>query len=82
MDLDFIIEELRKLEHINTSFNYGVELLVMGIKADAQYIKNVDDLKYVVACGFRHWGTLFKFDEVCRNGFEVANNKLMEIVNE
>lgn len=80
MDLDFIIKELRKLEHINTSFNYGVELLVMGIKYDAKYIENADDLEYVITCGFKYWRTLFEFDKVCKQGFEVASDKLRELI--
>lgn len=81
MDLDLIIEELRKLEGINTSFDYGVELLIMCIK---QYSKNIreDNIKAIIEVTDFKWSNLFNYDKVCKQGFEVASDKLVKLVNE
>ncbi len=80
MDLDKIIEELRNLENVNTSFNYGVELLVMGLKRDYGLIYDKDDLGYCTSNIERRFGVVFREDKVCRNGFDVACKRMFELV--
>ena len=79
MNIDNIICELRELEGVNASFDYGVELLVMALKQYANDLRedNIAGMGDIVR--FR-WRELFRYDKVCRNGFEVANNRLLELV--
>ena len=65
--MDYVVE-LRKLERVNTSFDYGVELVVMAVKLNPDMINFDDDLKDLE----NKFSALFDYDRVCKKGFFVA----------
>ena len=65
--MDMVVE-LRKLEGINTSFDYGVEIVVMGVKQDPS-LQNFDAIMSETEIQL---AGLFEFDKVVKRGFSVA----------
>jgi hypothetical protein len=73
-----LVNELRKLEGVNTSFDYGVEIIVMVVK---ETTGNYDDLKTIILQTETKFANLFDFDHVCRNGFNVAKNWIWDYIS-
>lgn len=72
-----LINELRKLEGINTSFDYGVEIIVMTVK---ETIGNWETLKTAITNKEIELKSLFEFDKVCKNGFKVAKKFIFDYI--
>ncbi len=72
-----LVTELRKLEGINTSFDYGVEIVVMVVK---ETIGDWENLKTAVINRERSIQNIFKYDRVCGNGFNVAKKWLFDYI--
>lgn len=60
-----LVELLRELKGINTSFDYGVELVVMAVKQNL----NLNNLELELS-------ELFEMDKVCKKGFLLAKQTL------
>lgn len=80
MDVDCIIDELRKMEKINVSYNYGVELLVMTLKRNYRRINTVEDLKHCGSYVGNQFEVVFKYDKVAHKGFTDAVEKMVSMV--
>lgn len=71
--MDMVVE-LRKLEGINASFDYGVEIVVMGVKDDPS-LRNFDEIISNIEMNL---SALFEFDVIVKRGFNVAKEKVEE----
>lgn len=72
-----LVNELRKLEGVNTSFDYGVEIIVMVVK---ETTGDYDDLKTAIINRERSIQNIFKYDSVCKNGFNIAKQWLWDYI--
>ena len=73
-----LVNGLRKLEGVNTSFDYGVEIIVMVVK---ETTGDYNDLKTTILQTETKFANLFDFDRVCRNGFNVAKNWIWDYIS-
>ena len=67
-----LVDELRELEGINTSFDYGVELVVFAVKEcyhDGDILEKIDELE-------ARFEDLFNYDTICRKGFDVGKSHI------
>lgn len=73
-----LVTELRKFEGINTSFDYGVEIVVMTVK---ETVGDWEDLKTAINLKEIEFVNLFEFDRVCGKGFRVAKKWVFDYIH-
>ena len=73
-----LVNELRKLEGVNTSFDYGVEIVVMTVK---ETVGDWEDLRTAIIDKEMEFAELFKWDRVCGKGFTVAEKWLFDYIH-
>ena len=73
-----LVNELRKLEGVNTSFDYGVEMVVMTVK---ETVGNWEDLQTAINLKEIEFVNLFEFDRVCGKGFRVAKKWVFDYIH-
>ena len=73
-----LVTELRKLEGVNTSFDYGVEMVVMTVK---ETVGNWEDLKTAINLKEIEFVNLFEFDRVCGKGFSIAKKWVFDYIH-
>lgn len=73
-----LVTELRKIEGVNTSFDYGVELVVMTVK---ETVGDWEDLRTAIIDKEMQFAELFKWDRVCGKGFTVAEKWVFDYIH-
>lgn len=73
-----LVNELRKLEGVNTSFDYGVEMVVMTVK---ETIGDWEDLQKAIMDKELQFAELFKWDRVCGKGFTIAEKWVFDYIH-
>lgn len=73
-----LVTELRKLEGVNTSFDYGVEIVVMTVK---ETVGDWEDLQKAITDKELQFAELFKWDRVCGKGFRIAKKWVFDYIH-